>query len=214
MNTSGMGLGPTIRGPQRRHRLLRAVLWLLLAVVLAAAVWCHWVYLQVQHYASLDQAAPSDAIAIFGAAEYDGKPSPVFRARLEHARALYERGIAPLLITVGGDGGDQYTEGAVGRQYLMGAGVPESAIIAETQSRSTSESARRIAVIARANRLRRIVIVSDATHMFRIHAICAADGMNVLTSPRPPVAVEDAPSKRDAILHEIASYTLWRLHLD
>jgi hypothetical protein len=95
----------------------------------------------------------------------------------------------------------------------MGGGVPESAIIAETQSRNTSESARRIAVIARANGLRRLVIVSDGTHMFRIHEICAADGLNVLTSPRPRVAVEGGSAETERIEHEMLSYTLWRLHL-
>ena len=78
----------------------------------------------------------------------------------------------------------------MGREYLMSMGVPESAIIAETESRNTEESARRIAVIARANGLRRLVIVSDGTHLFRIHEICAADGLDVLTSPRPRVPIE------------------------
>jgi uncharacterized SAM-binding protein YcdF (DUF218 family) len=96
----------------------------------------------------------------------------------------------------------------------MGMGVPESAIIAETQSRNTSESARRIAVIARANGLRRLVIVSDGTHLFRIHEICAADGLNVLTSPRPRVPTEGGSEDSGRIFHEILSYTLWRLHLD
>ena len=94
------------------------------------------------------------------------------------------------------------------------SGVPESAIIAETESRSTSESARRIAVIARANGLHRLVIVSDGTHMFRIHAICAADGLDVLTSPRPRAKTESASQDTDAMEHEILTYTLWRLHLD
>ena len=102
----------------------------------------------------------------------------------------------------------------MGREYLMGAGVPESAIIAETQSRSTSESARRTAVIARANGFRRLVIVSDGTHMFRIHEICAADGLNVLTSPRPRTGLESPSQGEEAMGHEILAYTLWRLHLD
>jgi uncharacterized SAM-binding protein YcdF (DUF218 family) len=198
----------------RRRWILGAVLGLLVAILAAGLAWCRWVYVQIEHYAALDQAAPSDAIAVFGAAEYDGKPSPVFRARLDHARTLYEHGIAPLIITVGGDGGDQFSEGAVGRQYLMGTGVPESAIIAETQSKSSAQSARRIAVIARANGLRRIVVVSDPEHMFRIHAICAANGLDVLMSPRPRVPLEDKSREREAIQHEILSYTLWRLNLE
>jgi uncharacterized SAM-binding protein YcdF (DUF218 family) len=198
---------------KRRNWILRTALVLLLALAVGVGVWCHWVYAQIEAYASLDQAAPSDAIGVFGAAEYDGRPSPVYRARLDHALALYRRGIAPLIITLGGAGGDQYSEGAVGREYLMGMGVPEEAIIAETESRDTEESARRIAVIARANGLRRLVIVSDGTHMFRIHEICAADGLNVLTSPRPRVAVPEATQEAERIAHEILSYTLWRLDL-
>ena len=89
--------------------------------------------MQIERYAGQDQAAAADAIAVFGAAEYDGRPSPVYRARLDHAETLYNRGIAPLIITLGGDGGDQFSEGGVGREYLMGEGIPESAIIAETR---------------------------------------------------------------------------------
>jgi vancomycin permeability regulator SanA len=197
-----------------RQRILCAVVFLLLVLTVGGACWWHWVYVQVESYAKLDQAVPSDAIGVFGAAEYDGRPSPLYRARLDHALALYERKIAPLIITLGGDGGDEYTEGDVGREYLIGMGVPESDIIAETESHSTAESARHLAVIARANGLRRLVIVSDGTHLFRIHEICAADGLNVLTSPRPRVAVVGAVQESGRIPHEILSYTAWRLHLD
>jgi uncharacterized SAM-binding protein YcdF (DUF218 family) len=201
------------RGPKRRNWVLCVVLLLFLALTVGVLGWCRWVYVQIENYATQDQAAPSDAIGVFGAAEYDGRPSPVYRARLDHALALYSRGIAPLIITLGGAGGDEYSEGAVGREYLMGMGVPETAIIAETQSRNTEDSARRIAVIARVNGLRRLVIVSDGTHLFRIHEICAADGLNVLTSPRPRVPVEGGSRDFERIAHEILSYTLWRLHL-
>jgi uncharacterized SAM-binding protein YcdF (DUF218 family) len=203
--------------PKRRNIALRVVLLLVALAVLAGAGWCWWVYVQIEQYAGRDQAAPSDAIGVFGAAEYDGKPSPVYRARLDHALGLYKRGIAPLIITLGGAGGDEYSEGAVGREYLMGRGVPEEAIIAETMSRNTEDSARRIAVIARANGLHRLVIVSDGTHLFRIHEICAADGLDVRTSPRPRVPVESAAPEDvgefERIAHEILSYTAWRMHL-
>jgi uncharacterized SAM-binding protein YcdF (DUF218 family) len=96
----------------------------------------------------------------------------------------------------------------------MGAGVPEVDIIAETQSTSSSESARRLAVIARANHLQRIVIVSDTIHMFRIHSICEADGIDALTSPRPRAASDQKSQSGDTIFHEILTYTLWRVHLD
>jgi uncharacterized SAM-binding protein YcdF (DUF218 family) len=213
-----------------RHKwMLRIALVLFLALAVAALGWCRWVYVQIERYADQDQvaqvakaeqstqSAPADAIVVFGAAEYDGRPSPVYRARLDHGLSLFHHGIAPLLITLGGNGGDQYNEGTVGREYLMGMGVPESAIIAETESRSTEESALRVSVIARANGLHRLVIVSDGTHMFRIHEICAAEGLDVLTSPRPYVAVAGETGitwmKFQRIAHEILSYTAWRMHL-
>ena len=192
---------------------LRAAGVVLLAGLAGGGLWCRWVYQQIDFYRYLDQAAPADAIGVFGAAEYDGRPSPVYRARLDHARDLYNAGIAPLVITLGGNGGDQYSEGGVGRGYLVGKGVADSAIIAETESRNTAESAQRIAVIARVNGLKRLVIVSDGTHMFRIHEICAAQGLEVLTSPRPRVPVEGVDPDLERILHEVLSYTAWRLHL-
>ena len=198
---------------QRRKWLLRAVVLLVFILAVAALAWCRWVYTQIESYAYQDQAAPADAIGVLGAAEYDGRPSPVYRARLDHALVLYNRGIAPLIITLGGPGGDQYNEGAVGAAYLISRGVPEQDIIAETESRNTEESARRIAVIARVNGLHRLVVVSDDTHMFRIHAICAAEGLDVLTSPRARPAVQDRMLKFERIAHEILSYTFWRLHL-
>jgi uncharacterized SAM-binding protein YcdF (DUF218 family) len=214
---------------KRRKWILRATLLLALALAVAALGWCRWVYAQIERYAVLDQVAQvaqvdqsaqavhADAIVVFGAAEYDGRPSPVYRARLDHGLLLFHHGIAPLLITLGGNGGDQYNEGAVGREYLMGMGVPRQAIIAETMSRNSEESARRVSVIARANGLHRLVIVSDGTHMFRIHEICAAEGLDVLTSPRPYVAVEGETGETGSgfkrIAHEILSYSVWRLRM-
>jgi uncharacterized SAM-binding protein YcdF (DUF218 family) len=203
------------RSSSKQHIwILRVVSLAIVVLILGALSWSAWVYGQIDQFARGDQAGPADAIAVFGAAEYDGRPSPVFRARLDHAAALYNRGIAPLIIALGGDGGDQFSEGGVGREYLMSIGVPENAIIAETESRSTAEAARRLAAIARTNRFRRLVVVSDDTHLFRIHAICAANGLDVLTSPRPRVVVESGNSDAESILHEILSYTAWRLHIE
>lgn len=196
-----------------RRMILGAALAFALATAVLGAAWCRWVYGQIKSYAAQDEAAPADAIVVFGAAEYDGRPSPVLRARLDHALSLYRRNLAPLVITLGGNGGDEHSEGSVGRIYLMGAGVPEDAIIAETESRNTEESAERVAVIARANNLRRLIIVSDGSHLFRIHSICQAEGLNVLTSPRPRTAVTGDSSQFSRIFHEIAGYTLWRMHL-
>jgi uncharacterized SAM-binding protein YcdF (DUF218 family) len=177
-------------------------------------VWVLWVNGQIRYYARRDEARPADAIAVFGAAEYDGRPSPVLRARLDHALELYRRGLAPLMITLGGgDPADLHSEGGVGHDYLLAHGVPEKAIIAETQSDNTEQSAERLAVIARTNGFKNIVVVSDGTHLFRIHAICEQDGLQVYTSPRPVGRSIPKEQRVKRLAHEIASYTAWRLHM-
>lgn len=192
----------------------RILLWAAGAVIVAAIAWVSWVDGQIRYYARRDESRPADAIAVFGAAEYDGRPSPVLRARLDHALELYRRGLAPLLITLGGgDPADRHSEGGVGHDYLLAHGVPEKAIIAETRSDNTEESAERLAVIARANNLKNIVVVSDGTHLFRIHAICQHDGLQVYTSPRVPGRSIPREQRVQRLVHEIASYTLWRLHM-
>jgi uncharacterized SAM-binding protein YcdF (DUF218 family) len=184
---------------------------LLLAAVVAVCWWFLWVYGQIRSYANRDEARPADAIAVFGAAEYDGRPSPVLRARLDHALTLYQEHLAPLVITLGG--GQQESEGAVGHDYLLAHGVPETHIIAETQSTDTEESARRLASIARENHLNRILAVSDGTHLFRIHALCSSFGLEVYTSPRPQARPLTRWEEAQRLIHEMLSYTLWRLHL-
>ena len=192
----------------------RRVLRLLFAAALICTVgWFLWLYGQIHYYATHDQARAADAIAVFGAAEYDGRPSPVLRARLDRALALYRQGLAPLVITLGGDRGEEHSEGGVGHDYLLAHGVPEDQIIAETQSTNTEESAARLAAIARENHLNRILAVSDGTHLFRIHALCSSMGLNVVTSPRPearPLGFWDAAMR---LMHEMLSYTLWRLKI-
>src|ERR1700689_2256614 len=109
--------------PKRRRWARRVFAVLFLVVFLAVLGWFGWVYVQIENFAGFDQTAPSDAICVLGAAEYDGRPSPVFRARLDHAYDLYKRGVAPLIITLGGTNKDEYSEGAVGREYLVSLGV-------------------------------------------------------------------------------------------
>jgi uncharacterized SAM-binding protein YcdF (DUF218 family) len=192
----------------------RALRVFLAAGLLAVVGWFLWLYWQIHFYATHDQARPADAIAVFGAAEYDGRPSPVLRARLDHALVLYRERLAPLVITLGGgEGGPRDSEGGVGHDYLLAHEVPENQIIAETQSTNTEESAARLAAIARENHLNRILAVSDGTHLFRIHALSASMGLNVVTSPRPearPLGFWDAAMR---LMHEMLSYTLWRLKI-
>lgn len=204
------GMSPARGCANVRRRVLGRLL--LTACLLGIAGWFLWVDGQIRAYASRDEAQPADAIAVFGAAEYDGRPSPVLRARLDHALALYEQGLAPLIVTLGG--GDQSgSEGAVGHDYLVAHAVPETQIIAETRSTNTEESARRLARIARENHLNRIIAVSDGTHLFRIHAVCSSLGLEVYTSPRPEARPLDKWDEAQRLMHEMLSYTLWRLHM-
>jgi len=202
----------TSRAGQTNSGWRRFLRTLLLSCLIVIIGWTLWVYSQIQAYGDRDEARPADAIAVFGAAEYDGRPSPVLRARLDHALTLYQEKLAPLIITLGGgDPADRHSEGGVGHDYLIAHGVPEANIIAETQSNNTEESAARLAVIARKNHLTRIVAVSDDTHLFRIHALCERLGLVVHTSPRP---VNRSISRTEAfkrIAHEILSYTFWRI---
>jgi uncharacterized SAM-binding protein YcdF (DUF218 family) len=190
------------------------VVYFFAVAFLSALGWCIWVYVQIERYAYEDQAAPADVICVFGAAEYAGRPSPVLRARLDHALALYEHGIAPIVLTLGGKAlGDVFSEGQVGQAYLMANGVPEKAIIAETQSRNTEDQARRIVAIARTNGYHRVVIVSDPAHLFRIREICTREGLPVLTSPRQQVSAVGSLAEWQQVGHEVVAYTLWRMHL-
>lgn len=193
----------------------RVVWWIVAALAAVAAAWVLWVNSQIHTYAGRDEARPADAIAVFGAAEYDGRPSPVLRARLDHALQLYKRGLAPLMITLGGgyEADANHSEGGVGQNYLLANGVPEAAIIAETESDDTEQSAERLAAIARENNLTSIVVVSDGTHLFRIHAICEHDGLRVYTSPRPVGRPISRTTRAQRLIHEILSYTAWRLRL-
>ena len=192
---------------------LRRVLGLLLLVALC---WTLWVVHRINRVAAEDQAQPADAIAVFGAAEYSGRPSPVFHARLDHAVSLYEKQIAPTIVTLGGgsDRDSGKTEGGVGRDYLLAEGVPYAAIIAETHSFTTSQQARRLAQIARDHGFHHLVVVSDPTHLFRIQVLCQQNGLDVYTSPRPALGHIDDYDLSLRYFHEVVSYTALRMHLN
>jgi uncharacterized SAM-binding protein YcdF (DUF218 family) len=200
------------RGTTRRLFLRRLIG---IALIIATA-WCVWVYQEISAVANVDNAAPADAIAVFGAAEYSGHPSPVLHARLDHAVDLYRKQIAPLVITLGGgsDKDSGNTEGGVGRDYLLANGIPFNSIIAETRSIDTEQQVHRLAAIAHENNLHHIVVVSDATHLFRIRELCKDAGLDVYTSPRPALGHISNYDLAMRYFHEIVSYTAMRLHLD
>ncbi len=143
--------------------------WFWTIVALAALGYFGFIALQVERTAGVQEVHSAQAIVVFGAAEYSGHPSPVFRARLDHAYTLFQQGMAPVVITTGGAGADpSFNEGEVGHDYLMHRGIPEANLIAETQGSDTAQSAARVAVIMRTNHMNTCLAVSDAYHVFRI----------------------------------------------
>jgi uncharacterized SAM-binding protein YcdF (DUF218 family) len=189
----------------------RVLFWTaIIAVVLLATAVASVVH-AIVHDSRQQQLYSADAVIVFGAAEYDGRPSPVFRARLDHANDLFRRGLAPVIITTGGAAADpKFSEGGVGRDYLMRKGVPESALIAETQASDTAESADRVAVIMRANRMRTCIAVSDAYHVFRIRKLLEHERVEVFLAPRPDSRPKSVWQRGLALLRESVSYLLWR----
>jgi len=200
-----------------RRSMARTLLSRLLGLVLVVAVlWFGWLYFQIRSVAGQDQARTADAIAVFGAAEYSGRPSPVLHARLDHAVELFREDRAPLVITLGGgsDRDSGMTEGGVGRDYLLANGIPYDQIVAETHSVDTEQQVARLAEIARQRHLNSIVVVSDGTHLFRIRKLCEDAGLMVYTSPRAALGHIDGWDEAQRYFHEMLSYTLLRLHLN
>jgi uncharacterized SAM-binding protein YcdF (DUF218 family) len=189
-------------------------LWVVALAATAVAAFLGITSVRIVHEAGLQQVHPSDAIVVFGAAQYAGRPSPVFRARLDHAYDLFQGGVAPVVITTGGSGADPtFSEGGVGHDYLMRRGIPESRLIAETQGSDTASSAERVAVIMRTNRMHTCVAVSDAYHVFRIRKLLEYEGVQVYVAPRPDSRPRSAWQRAMAVLREAASYLVWKLNI-
>ncbi len=191
----------------------RWLLWLEALAALALVAFLALTAIRVAQEGSQQEVHRADAIVVFGAAEYSGHPSPVLRARLDHAFDLFQKGIAPVVITTGGAAADpSFSEGGVGRDYLEHRGIPERDLIAETQGSDTAQSAVRVAVIMRANGLHSCVAVSDAYHVFRIKRLLEHEGVGpVYVAPRPDSRPHGAGQRLYAVLREASSYLLWKL---
>jgi uncharacterized SAM-binding protein YcdF (DUF218 family) len=189
--------------------------WLLVVLLLIAVGWFTWVYRQIVATANIDNAQPADAIAVFGAAEYGGRPSPVLHARLDKAVSLYDEDMAPVIVTLGGgsDKDSGKTEAGVGRDYLLANGVPFDKIIAETKSFDTEQQVNSLARIAAREHFHRIIVVSDGTHLFRIELLCKRAGLDVYTSPRAPLGHIDDLDAAERVMLEMLSYTALRMDL-
>ncbi len=171
------------------RRLITGVLLVLLVAWVASA-------LAVVDRGRRDEARPADAIIVLGAAQYSGRPSPVLRARLDHAIGLWKQGLAPMLVLTGGTGaGDTTSEAAVGKRYAIKQGVPARAIHMETKGRTTMESLQGVADLGELGDHPSVILVSDPFHMLRLSILARRLGMTPLTSPTRTSPISDNRSQ-------------------
>ena len=141
-----------------------------------------------------DERRPVDAIVVLGAAQYNGRPSPVLRARLNHALSLYREGLAPLVVVTGGIGrGDTTSEAVVGQRYLVAHGIPEGVVVAQGEGRTTKASMSAVTAWLHARGLRRVLLVSDPFHMFRLRLEARRTALEAYTSPTESSPISDNP---------------------
>ncbi len=167
-------------------------------LILLVALWALTVA-AIHLYGRRDEARRVDAIVVLGAAQYDGRPSPVLRARLDHAVALYRRDLAPVIIMTGGVGpGDTVSEAVVSQRYAVRQGIPPGAILTEREGLTTLQSMDGVARLMRARGLSRAVLVSDPFHMLRLKLLALRVGLRGFTSPTPdsPISRNRAQERR------------------
>ena len=180
---------------------------LVVAVAAGAATFRIW------QQGSRDEQRPADAIVVLGAAQYDGRPSPVFKARLDHAVDLWHRGLAKAFVVTGGKlPGDRTTEAAVARQYAIDHGVPADAIFGEDRAHNTLESLNSVADELRSRDMRTAVFVSDPTHMLRVLRIAQDLGIEGYGSPTTTSPIQQDPVMRvQATVHELGALAVYFL---
>src|SRR5919202_4916734 len=176
----------------------------LLVVSTALGIW--WTARQ-------DSRPHSDAIVVLGSAQYNGVPSSIFEARLEHALKLYDDGVAPVVVTVGGKkSGDQFTEAEAGRDYLAEAGIPSRALLAVPTGVDTLESMRAVASTFRDRGWSSAVLVSDPWHVMRAERMAEDAGIDATSSPtRQGPAVQTRTTQFRYILRETAALLVYRV---
>jgi uncharacterized SAM-binding protein YcdF (DUF218 family) len=191
----------------REHSIARDLGRVVLLGCLGLAVIAGYTTYRIWAQGQMDQQRPAAAIVVMGAAQYDGRPSPVFAARLDHAVSLYLAGVAPVLVVTGGKAdGDRTTEAASGRAYAIARGVPSDAILMEDQSRTTQESIRSVGAILRTYGLGDAVFVSDRPHMLRVLRMAYDEGIDGWGSPTATSPIEkDTTGRLDATIHELGA---------
>ncbi len=183
------------RETRETHRIVRAV-WRVIGATLGV-VGLLWIIsiLSVIGFAAYDGKQPADAIVVLGAAQYDGKPSPVLRARLDHAIELWRDSTAQVIVFTGGTGsGDTTSEAKVSRVYARRQGVPDSVVLLETEGRTSSASMQAVASMLHERGMTSVVLVSDPFHMFRLWVLAQRVGLDAYTSPTrtSPIATGSA----------------------
>jgi len=193
---------------------MRSLLWKAISIAALALLGVViYVSFEIGRQSTIDEARPADVILVLGAAEYRGKPSPVLKARLDHALGLWEKKLAPVLITTGGAGGDpDYTEGAVGRSYLISHDVPSEAIIVEPEGETTAHSIAAAGEIMQRMGLKSCILVSDGYHIFRAQKMLEFRGIKVYGSPRQSSAKEE-PGQWWLYVRQSVGYLLWSIGL-
>ena len=183
------------------------------AAVLAVFLLVSSTALAIWWNARQDSRPQSDAIVVLGSAQYNGVPSSIFEARLEHAVALYEDGVAPVIVTVGGKAtGDQFTEAEAGRDYLANAGVPSDALLAVPEGVDTLESMRAVSTAFDEHGWSSAVLVTDPWHAMRAERMADDAGIDANSSPtRQGPAVQTRTTQFRYILRETAAYLLYRV---
>ena len=199
---------------RRRVRRRRLVALGVVAVLALGWLWLASVPTRIWWTARQDQRPRSDVLVVLGASQYNGRPSPVLQARLEHALVLYRDGVAPHVITVGGKRpGDNYTEAASGKDWLVARGVPASSVVAVQSGSDTWNSMQAVATEMRRHDWRSAVIVTDPWHSFRSREMARHLGLTVATSPtRTGPIVQQRGTEVHYIVRETGAYLSWLWH--
>ena len=170
---------------------MRLALRIVAAVMAAVVLYLGITFVQVWRAARRDEARVTQAIVVLGAAQYNGRPSAVLRARLDHAVTLWRRRLAPVIVVTGGrQPGDRFTEATAAANYLLGRGVPDRAVLREVSGESSWQSLAATAAFLRERDISRVLLVSDPFHSYRIGAIADELGLDAHTSPtrKSPIA--------------------------
>jgi uncharacterized SAM-binding protein YcdF (DUF218 family) len=185
-----------------------------LGVIITVTITIYFVYLygQIRDVAVRDEAQPADAIVVMGAAQYNGHPSPVLRARLDHAFDLYRHGLAHAIITTGSYGPDpNFSEAQVSTKYLVQRGVDVASIVTDQGSGSTYDSIQAASGLLKAKGWKSALVVSDGFHLYRVQKMFRDEGILAYTSPAPNSPIEIEASQRFwHSLREVVLFSAYR----